>query len=46
MRPKITLMGTLPLTKVISSYCLELLKSLSKRIEVESTGFNKVRIWA
>jgi len=39
---KATLIGTLPPIKGISPYCLELLKSLSKNIEVEFIGFKKV----
>ncbi len=35
MKPKITLIGTLPQIKGISPYCQELLKSLSKRIGVK-----------
>ena len=39
---KATLIGTLPPIKGISPYCLELLKSLSKNIEVEFIGFKKL----
>ena len=35
MKPKITLIGTLPQIKGISPYCQELPKSLSKRIGVK-----------
>jgi len=42
MKTKITLIGTLPPIKGISPYCLELLKSLSKNIEVEFIGFKKL----
>jgi len=46
MNPKITLIGTLPPIKGISPYCQELLKSLSKRIEVEIIGFKEMFLWA
>jgi len=39
---KVTLIGTLPPIKGISPYCQELLKSLSKRVEVEFIGFKKL----
>ena len=39
---KATLIGTLPPIKGISPYCQELLKSLSKRVEVEFIGFKKL----
>jgi len=39
---KITLIGTLPPIKGLSPYCQELLKSLSKNIEVEFIGFKKL----
>ena len=42
MKPKITLIGTLPPIKGISPYCQELPKSLSKRIGVEFIGFRKL----
>jgi len=42
MKSKTTLIGTLPPIKGISPYCLELLKSLSKRVEVEFIGFKKL----
>jgi len=42
MKPKITLIGTLPPVKGLSPYCQELLKSLSKKIEVEFIGFKKL----
>jgi len=39
---KATLIGTLPQIKGISPYCLELLRSLAKRVEVEFIGFRKI----
>ncbi|GAH43741.1 unnamed protein product, partial [marine sediment metagenome] len=39
---KVTLIGTLPPIKGLSPYCQELLKSLSKNIEVEFIGFKKL----
>lgn len=39
---KVTLIGTLPSIKGLSPYCQELLKSLSKNIEVEFIGFKKL----
>lgn len=39
---KVTLIGTLPPLKGISPYCSELLKSISKEVEVEFIGFNKL----
>ena len=42
MRPKITLIGTLPPLKGLSPYCQELLKSLSKKIEVEFVSFREL----
>lgn len=39
---KVTLISTLPPIKYISPYCQELLKSLSKNIEVEFIGFKKL----
>ena len=46
MKPKITLIGTLPQIEGLSPYCQELLKSLSKRVEVEfkevSNGFSAI----
>jgi len=42
MKPKITLIGTLPPVKGLSPYCQELLKSLSNKIKVEFIGFKKL----
>lgn len=42
MKPKVTLIGTLPPLKGISPYCQELLKSLSEKTEVEFIGFKKL----
>ncbi|TET72251.1 MAG: glycosyltransferase [Candidatus Aminicenantes bacterium] len=42
MKPKITLIGTLPPVKGLSPYCQELLKSLSKKMKVEFIGFKKL----
>ena len=42
MKPKITLIGTLPPVKGLSPCCQELLKSLSKKIEVEFIGFKQL----
>jgi len=42
MKPKITLIGTLPPVKGLSPYCQELLKSLSSKIKVEFIGFKKL----
>lgn len=42
MKSIVTLIGTLPPLKGISPYCQELLKSLSKNIEVEFIGFKKL----
>lgn len=42
MKPKITLIGTLPPVKGLSPYCQELLKSLSKKMKVEFVGFKKL----
>lgn len=42
MKTKTTLIGTLPPIKGISPYCNELLNSLSKSIEVEFIGFEKL----
>lgn len=39
---KVTLIGTLPPIKGLSPYCQELLKSLSKNIEVEFIAFKKL----
>lgn len=39
---KVTLIGTLPQIKSLSSYCQELIKSLSKRLEVEFISFKKL----
>ena len=38
----VTLIGTLPPIKGISPYCQELLKSVSKKMEVEFIGFKKL----
>lgn len=42
MKPKTTLIGTLPPVKGLSPYCQELLKSLSKKIKVEFISFKKL----
>ncbi len=39
---KVTLMGILQPIKGLSSYCQELLKSLSKRVEFEFVEFKKL----
>jgi len=39
---KVTLIGTLPPIKGISPYCMELLKSISQKAEVEFIGFKKL----
>ena len=44
MKPKITLIGTLPPIKGISPYCQELLKSLSKRIGVKKC-YKGITLW-
>jgi glycosyltransferase involved in cell wall biosynthesis len=41
-RPAVTLIGTLPPIKGISSYCQELLQALSKCAEIEFIGFRKL----
>jgi len=41
-KPLITLIGTLPPIKGLSPYCQELLKSLTKSIEIEFIGFKKL----
>jgi len=42
MNPRVTLIGTLPPIKGLSHYCQGLLKSLSKRVEVEFIEFKKM----
>lgn len=39
---KVTIIGTLPPLKGISPYCLDLIKSLSKKAEIDFIGFNKL----
>lgn len=39
---KVTLIGTLPPIKGISPYCLDLLKSISNKADIEFIGFNKI----
>ncbi len=39
---KVTIIGTLPPLKGISPYCLELVKALSKHVEIEFIGFKSL----
>ncbi|KQC11272.1 MAG: hypothetical protein APR54_02865 [Candidatus Cloacimonas sp. SDB] len=40
--PLVTIVGTLPPVKGISPYCLELIKSISKKTNCEFIGFNNI----